>query len=748
MKTERLNKSRKTKSRQVPPVTVRCGIPQQSPSSYQYIKAAPYYMIDPANIVSLQRSIGNRAVMQLLEAKIERSLNAKSFTVNRDPIFGSGQYSPCKMEGKRLIVHKLVHSIKQQKNPGSLVLQRSPSGNRDLQSPRFKGDQLLEKILDGEEEMGIGKNDRGPAVRKIQRALIDAGYPLPKYGADGKYGPETKGKMVLFQFSSGHIFGIHRGKKLADGVVRSLTMLRLDQMYPQGARGAGTTPSEKKDFRIHGKWKSIFLAYPPYRYFFAYDSDVLDNDEKKKTIWISSPEKKSFPYIKKDEPVDLIGYASEEGTPSYNKDLALRRIKEVDKLWGSAGHFAKRNPVPKPQEGIGKIDYRYWRAVEVVSAGSGVSKSKGKGKSTTSPIVPCPIPPTKINKALEKAKEMITKAIDSIKNPTQLSPNTQEALKLFRGASAVLRLQSNLNAIYKHLDNNVLKRKKYQCASDSYIGCGGKNMAINTRCGPNAMMIICPDLMSETDSEKAAYWLIHEGAHGAQGVCASDFARYFQRMILVLEQDHALKNADSYSLFVTLIYRPGSMKVGPEVKDRLIEFISEKEKKQVKQAMAFSEVWIQEASGQTKFLYSEIIEARSKHKWKMSPYMYKMNLLAPRFGLTRPPRIPSKRDQWAVAAIHDRYSLMANAITREPIMSSLEIKRIRGGNDRWFPGPGKPGDKIELGSGFFSQSNTYNRVLFLLLKLVEATPDISETFESKYVEFADLNRQHAGFPSP
>ena len=40
---------------------------------------------------------------------------------------------------------------------------------------------------------------RGPAVRDVQQALIAMGYPLPKHGADGIRGPETKNAVSKFQ---------------------------------------------------------------------------------------------------------------------------------------------------------------------------------------------------------------------------------------------------------------------------------------------------------------------------------------------------------------------------------------------------------------------------------------------------------------------------------------------------------------------------------------------------------------------
>ncbi len=53
----------------------------------------------------------------------------------------------------------------------------------DLKSPRFAGDEILEACYDN--ERFLRKGDSGSAVEKIQQALMDVGFPLPRGGADG-----------------------------------------------------------------------------------------------------------------------------------------------------------------------------------------------------------------------------------------------------------------------------------------------------------------------------------------------------------------------------------------------------------------------------------------------------------------------------------------------------------------------------------------------------------------------------------
>jgi len=45
----------------------------------------------------------------------------------------------------------------------------------------------------------LKKGSKGEAVKKLQQRLLDLGYKLPKYGADGDYGNETVAAVKAFQ---------------------------------------------------------------------------------------------------------------------------------------------------------------------------------------------------------------------------------------------------------------------------------------------------------------------------------------------------------------------------------------------------------------------------------------------------------------------------------------------------------------------------------------------------------------------
>ncbi len=91
-----------------------------------------------------------------------------------------------------------------------------------LTSPRFKDNARLQSAAQNSPVMKFPET--GPAVRLLQQALIDSGYPLPastkKYGSpDGVYGNETKNAAARYQQS----------RSLSpDGICGKKTLTQLD----------------------------------------------------------------------------------------------------------------------------------------------------------------------------------------------------------------------------------------------------------------------------------------------------------------------------------------------------------------------------------------------------------------------------------------------------------------------------------------------------------------------------------------
>jgi peptidoglycan hydrolase-like protein with peptidoglycan-binding domain len=75
--------------------------------------------------------------------------------------------------------------------------EQAPPGSKDDASARFSGDKKLEDIF--RNNGLIGQSSSGLTVIKMQQALVEMGYPLPKHKVDGKFGPETEAALRMFQ---------------------------------------------------------------------------------------------------------------------------------------------------------------------------------------------------------------------------------------------------------------------------------------------------------------------------------------------------------------------------------------------------------------------------------------------------------------------------------------------------------------------------------------------------------------------
>ena len=155
-----------------------------------------------------------------IAAKSAQSINAQAYTSGNNIVFNSGQYSPNTDSGKRLLGHELTHVLQQNTSIKTKKIQRTIGDGHDLVALRFKGDGVLEACFDNERVLTTGA--KGSAVSKIQQALVDAGFPLPKFGVDGDFGSETRTAVRNFQASL--------GLKI-DGIVGPQTMGALDARF-------------------------------------------------------------------------------------------------------------------------------------------------------------------------------------------------------------------------------------------------------------------------------------------------------------------------------------------------------------------------------------------------------------------------------------------------------------------------------------------------------------------------------------
>ncbi|MBO9584844.1 MAG: DUF4157 domain-containing protein [Flavobacterium sp.] len=158
--------------------------------------------------------------------QMSEELGAQAFTHGNDVYFNKGKYNPTSQEGKFLLAHELTHTVQQGgAQPKSGKIQKSAIENHpeDLraerpENPQFKGNPPLEKANDN--QMLISTGQKGQYVSELQNGLMQAGQSLPKFGADGDFGSETRNAVIGFQADN--------GLNKIDGIVGPETIGALD----------------------------------------------------------------------------------------------------------------------------------------------------------------------------------------------------------------------------------------------------------------------------------------------------------------------------------------------------------------------------------------------------------------------------------------------------------------------------------------------------------------------------------------
>lgn len=114
----------------------------------------------------------------------------------------------------------------------------SPVLPTTLRSLRFVDEPELHMVAEGRLRLGRINDSpypapirsQGRAVRKVQQALIDLGYSLPRYGDDGQYGQETYQAVLAYKRQ----FNIRNTSGSLDGIVGPKTVTHLDSRFSPG----------------------------------------------------------------------------------------------------------------------------------------------------------------------------------------------------------------------------------------------------------------------------------------------------------------------------------------------------------------------------------------------------------------------------------------------------------------------------------------------------------------------------------
>lgn len=176
--------------------------------------------------------------------QMSQELGAQAFTNGNDVYFNEGKYNPGSKEGKHLLAHELTHTVQQtgaKQKSGTIQKSSIENHPEDLQAerpenPQFKGNPPLEKANDN--QMLISTGQKGQYVAELQQGLLEAGQSLPKFGADGDFGSETRNAVIGFQTEN--------SLNKIDGLVGPETMGTLDNVLVEKKVEKRKRPRRKK----------------------------------------------------------------------------------------------------------------------------------------------------------------------------------------------------------------------------------------------------------------------------------------------------------------------------------------------------------------------------------------------------------------------------------------------------------------------------------------------------------------------
>jgi hypothetical protein len=145
---------------------------------------------------------------------------------------------------ERELLHESAMYRDFEKELGSPIASRLSPG--PLRSLRFGDDADLQAVALGRLRLGRPNDapypapiqSQGSAVRKVQQALLDLGYPLPRNGDDSNYGQETYNAVLAYK----RRFNIRTPSGYLDGIVGPKTIARLDSNFPPGPLPACFVP--------------------------------------------------------------------------------------------------------------------------------------------------------------------------------------------------------------------------------------------------------------------------------------------------------------------------------------------------------------------------------------------------------------------------------------------------------------------------------------------------------------------------
>jgi hypothetical protein len=430
------------------------------------------------------------------------------------------------------------------------------------------------------------------------------------------------------------------------------------------------------------------------------------------------------------QPVTLIGYASEEGDTGFNARLAEARIDAVAQILIGRGHDAAAiTRTPRATASRGRIRYRQWRAVEMLSGAA--AQSAVPDCSIAGPSQPfSPTEARDFRQDISRAATLVQETARELRTG-RLSRNTRQAVRRLFGAGADLnRISAGLGQIAAVLGR--LTPGNTTRGTRCHPSCQGDWIAFHS----SNRLTICPPYFQLRDRQQRIRVLIHEASHFDSDLGTADRAYGWERLIDELgsvDPEAAYTNADSYALLVMLSHGVVGLPSSAPPEDD-VSALPAHLRRPVRITIAYMQRWVSSATQIFQSLYRLINEGITARRWTDPDARREMRYVAGQFRLGFNERRPRDRDRSAVAAIYDRFFTMMRSLRRPLQFTASNADTV------WESGPGT---RVAIAPSL-RRRPLISRVRLLLRRLATATRNIRRGLESAYVNVADRFRRLKG----
>lgn len=521
------------------------------------------------------------------------------------------------------------------------ALMRSPSPASGGQVPSALGSQgrpleagtrtFMEKRFSYDFGQVRVHTDRGAA--RSAAALGARAYTVGQevVFAEGQYAPGTPSGQKLLAHELAHTLQQESDMP----VVRR-------QAADLGVRGLPDGRAAEPDFVYFNIARPLPADVPP--------ESALDSGERTK-----AENKAHQALAANDQEMSLYGFASEEGGAAYNTPLVERRMTAVENVLVHEG-FAPPRTIHRNARlacSSDKYDYRSWRVVEM-QRGTAAS-TRTCTPSSAQPGACATDTASNVMKVRDNALELINgpkgalARLDHYIQNQASEPDVQTALDHYFGNSHTVQtaqaVRDRVDAIRAFLqamgpNGSVI----FQCGTMDEPSC-------HTGSPANAShrlqrVTICPTFFNEPKyADRREEILIHEASHGSR-IPTDDRAYQRERVILILNTQQALANAQSLTDFI-LEMNGKARPLGPEHPDTVSNCDpagGNTHERLVREAIAWAERWNTYAMYGTAQTYGS-----ATNRAAMAPY------ISAHFG---------RSDQAAIAGLYDRYRVMSDWFDR------------------------------------------------------------------------------------